>query len=231
MLVRFSFATNTVVRNPPGIFYSTLFGGASEDVGWGLALDPSGNVYVVGITASGDFPGTNGVTPNGAPFLRTNHIALRDVFVTAFSQDASTILYSVQIGGNNEDFGYGIAVDTNRSAYIVGRTVSGNFPFLNVPTNIFNPKRNGTNDAFLAKILMDTPSVPPPPVLETKLLSTGIQLDWPDTAAGYILECNTNLANSGGWIPVSGFPYTTNNGALQVQIPMTNQSLFFRLRR
>jgi len=230
-LVKFSFATNAVVTNAPGISYSTLFGGASEDVGWGVALDPSGNVFVVGITASGDFPGTNGVTTNGAPFLRTNHIALRDVFVTAFSSDGSTILYSVQMGGNNEDFGYGIAVDSAGSAYIVGRTVSGTFPFHNVPTNIFNPRRNGTNDAFLAKILMDTPPVPPPPVLKTKLVSTGIQLDWPGSASGYVLECNTNLANPSGWVPVSGFPFTTNSGVLQIQVPMTNGSLFFRLRK
>jgi hypothetical protein len=227
-LVKFTFATT-----PPAVVYSKLFGGSSEDVGWDLALDPSGNgnVFVVGITSSGDFPGTNGLTTNGVPFLHTNHIALRDIFVTAFSNDASAVMYSVQMGGNNDDFGYGIAVDSSGSAYIVGRTVSGNFPFLNVSTNIFNKRRFGTNDAFLAKILMDTPPEPPPPVLKAKLLSTGIQLGWPHTASGYTLECNTNLVNPAGWVPVSGFPFTTNNGVLQVQVPMTNGSLFFRLRR
>jgi len=230
-LVRFSFAPNSVVTNPPGIYYSTLFGGASEDVGWDLALDPAGNVYVVGITSSGDYPGTNGLTANGAPFLRTNHIALRDVFVTAFSNDASAILYSIQMGGNNEDFGYGISVDSAGSAYIVGRTVSGNFPFTNASA-LFVSKRNGTNDAFLAKILSDTAPAPPPPMLKSKLVgSSGIQLAWPGSASGYILEANTDLANPAGWVPVTGFPFTTNNGVLQVQVPMTNGSLFFRLRR
>ena len=233
-LVRFSFAPNSVVTNPPGIYYSTLFGGASEDVGWGLALDPAGNVYVVGITSSGDFPGTNGVTANGAPYLRTNHIALRDVFVTAFSNDASAILYSVQMGGKNEDFGYGIDVDSAGNAYIVGRTVSGNFPFTNASA-LFVPKRNGTNDAFLAKIFADAPPAPPPPMLKSKLIGSGgiqsIQLAWPSFASGYILESNTNLANPAGWVPVSGFLLTTNNGTLQVQVPMTNGSLFFRLRK
>jgi hypothetical protein len=230
MLVRFSFAANSVVTNAPGIYYSTLFGGSSEDVGWDLALDPSGNVYVVGITSSGDFPGTNGVTANGAPFLRTNHIALRDVFVTAFSNDASAMLYSVQMGGNNEDFGYGIAVDSSANAYIVGRTVSGNFPHTNASA-LFVSKRNGTNDAFLAKILADTPPAPPPPVLKTKIALSNIQLSWPGSASGYVLESNTNLANPAGWVPVSGVPFTTSNGVLQVQVPMTNGSQFFRLRR
>jgi hypothetical protein len=230
LLVRFSFAPNSVVTNPPGIYYSTLFGGSSEDIGWDLALDPSGNVFVVGITSSPNFPGTNGLTANGAPFLRTNHIALRDVFVTAFSNDASTILFSVQMGGKNEDYGYGIAVDSAGSAYIVGRTVSGNFPFTNASA-LFNSKRYGTNDAFLAKILGGTPPAPPAPMLKTKLLSTGIQLAWPGSATGYVLESNTNLANPSGWVQVSGIPFTTTNGILQVQVPMTNASLFFRLRR
>jgi hypothetical protein len=227
-LVKFSFATNP----PAGMAYSTLFGGSSEDVGWGVALDSFANVYVVGITSSGDFPGTNGLTASGAPFLRTNHIALRDVFVTAFSSDASNILYSVQLGGNNDDFGYGIAIDSTNNVYVVGRTVSGNFPFTNA-SSLFVSKRNGTNDAFLAKILaISAPaSAPPPPVLKTKLLTGGIQLAWPGSASSYVLESNTDLANPAGWVPVTGFPLTTNNGALQVQIPMTNGSLFFRLKR
>jgi hypothetical protein len=226
ILVRFSFAPNDVVTNPPGIYYSTLFGGLSEDVGWDLALDPIGNVYVVGMTSSGDFP-----TTNGAPFLHTNHIALHDVFVTVFKQDASAMLYSVELGGNNEDFGYGIAVDSSNSVYVVGRTVSGNFPFTNA-SSLFNSKRNGTNDAFLAKILGDiTTNAAPPPTLLTTISANNIQLAWPASASGYVLESNTNLASSSGWVPVSGFPLTTNGGNQQVQIPATNGCLFFRLRK
>jgi len=226
-LIRFSFATNNVVTDPPGIYYSSLFGGLSEDVGWDLALDPQGNVYVVGITSSGDFP-----TTNSAPFLHTNHIALRDVFITAFRQDASAMIYSVELGGANEDFGYGIAVDSAGSAYVVGRTVSGNFPVTNASA-LFNTKRNGTNDAFLAKILGDglTNSPPVPPTLTTTLSGNSIQLAWPDSATGFVLESSTNPLFSSGWTPVSGFPISTNNGTQQVQIPATNASRFFRLRK
>jgi hypothetical protein len=142
------------------------------------------------------------------------------------------MLYSVQLGGNNEDFGYGIALDSTNNVYVVGRTVSGNFPFTNA-SPLFASKRYGTNDAFLAKILAITgsASAPPPPALKTKLMTGGIQLAWPGSASGYVLESNTNLANPAGWVPVSGFPFTTNNGTLQVQVPMTNGSLFFRLRK
>ena len=39
--------------------------------------------------------------------------------------------YSTYLGGNNDDFGQGIAVDSSGNAYVTGLTVSGTFPELN----------------------------------------------------------------------------------------------------
>ena len=235
-LIRFHFDPVDINLNPPSIFYSSVFGGASDDLGWGLALGPSNDVYVVGITLSANFP-----TTNGAPLLHTNHIGGRDIFVTAFSSDASNMLYSVQLGGNGQDYGFGIAVDSSNSVYIVGRTLSGNFPSTNA-SPLFRTKRYGTNDAFLAKIstnapstalltlkLGDTPATPPP-IFISIVSGNTIQLAWPDSASGYVLESSTNLASPYGWVPV-GLPVITTNGTQQVEVPATNSSLFFRLRR
>jgi hypothetical protein len=231
-LVKFSFATN-----PPALSYSSPFGGTGDDVGWGVALDPSGNVYVVGTTSSGNFP-----TTNGAPLLHTNHIGAHDVFITAFSNDASAMIYSVQFGGKANDFGYAIAVDSTNNAYIVGRTLSGNFPVTNASTSFYLPgkfgKRYGTNDAFLAKIIGDvastvlTANAPPvpPPTLTTTFSGNSIQLAWPASATNYVLESTTNLALLSNWVPVS-VPVATINGIRQAQVPATNCYLFFRLRK
>ena len=42
------------------LVFSTYLGGANNDIGYGVALDPAGNAYLTGITSSTDFPATQG---------------------------------------------------------------------------------------------------------------------------------------------------------------------------
>jgi hypothetical protein len=55
------------------IIFSSYFGGISNDVAVGIALDGSGNVYLSGNTQSGDFPTLNP--------LQASHSGGWDVFV------------------------------------------------------------------------------------------------------------------------------------------------------
>ncbi|MBI4744122.1 MAG: SBBP repeat-containing protein, partial [Actinobacteria bacterium] len=59
-----------------GLLYSTFLSGSSGDYGWDIALDTSGNAYVVGNTQSSDFPIT------AEAFDVTFNGGLDDVFVT-----------------------------------------------------------------------------------------------------------------------------------------------------
>jgi hypothetical protein len=128
--------------------YSALFGGNGDDIGYGVGLDASGDVFVVGATTSKDFPTNNVASP-----FRIKNAGGDDVFVTAFSTSPTNItalLYSGYLGGKANDFGYNIAVDPAGTAYIVGQTLSRDFPL----TNAFQPFRNGQSDAFLTKIIL-----------------------------------------------------------------------------
>src|SRR5262249_55578144 len=53
------------------IMYATLIGGAGDEVGNGLDLDERGNVYLGGVTSSGDFPAqrTNRLTTEDDAFV------------------------------------------------------------------------------------------------------------------------------------------------------------------
>ncbi|HEU5395657.1 MAG TPA: SBBP repeat-containing protein, partial [Verrucomicrobiae bacterium] len=130
------------------LVYSVLFGGKTNDVAYAVALDAATNVYVVGATASTNFPvyvPTNTVGfPSPDKKSRTGH----DVFVTAVKADASGLLYSVYAGGKGNDFGYGVAVDGASNVYVVGQTVSTNFP----AAGGFQTVRSGKRDGFLLKV-------------------------------------------------------------------------------
>jgi Bacterial Ig-like domain (group 1)/Beta-propeller repeat len=69
--------------NPSGsapLVYSSFLGGDIEDLGFGIAVDPSGSAYVTGYTFSHiNFPTTVGA------FDTTHHVGSSDVFVTKIS--------------------------------------------------------------------------------------------------------------------------------------------------
>jgi hypothetical protein len=136
--------TNGTGTNYAGIACSTLFGGTNIDIGYGVAV-AAGYVFVAGSTSSTNFP-----TSNLPGLLRATNSGGNDAFVAAFTISTFAPVYSVCLGGNSDDFAYGIAADPVGNAYIVGQTLSPNFPTLNARQTTLN----GTNDAFLTEIIL-----------------------------------------------------------------------------
>jgi hypothetical protein len=139
----------------PVLLYSTYLGGSSFDKATAVAVDPSGNVYVAGFTASPDFPSKDAVqsTTGGST----------DAFVAKLSPDGQELLYATYLGGSSEDAAYGIAVDANGSAYVTGSTESSDFPVFPVfvpegeagscPT--LQCSNGGASNAFVTKLAPD----------------------------------------------------------------------------
>jgi len=197
------------------IGYSAVFGGNTIDIGHGVAVDSSGNAFVVGTTSSTNFP-----TFNTSGFLCATNSGGNDVFVIAFYADASGLLYSAYLGGLSDDFGYGIALDPTDNAYIVGQTTSTNFPTLDARQTTLN----GTNDTFLAKILLQQPT------LALINNSDNAVLVWPAFETEFALQSNTNLTSTNTWQTVTN-PLVLINGFETITLPATNDDLFFRLRK
>ncbi len=107
--------------------------GAGEvGVTQGLALDSAGSVYVTGSSLSVDFPMQNPY--QAAPPAKGPGVApglWYTAFVSKFSPDGSSLIYSTYLGGEGEDYGYAIAVDSSGSAYVTGLTNSNTFPITN----------------------------------------------------------------------------------------------------
>jgi Big-like domain-containing protein/beta-propeller repeat-containing protein/carboxypeptidase family protein/IPT/TIG domain-containing protein len=134
--------------NPNGteVVFSTYLGGTKTDVPYGVAVDPSGNVYVAGQTWSSNFPLANAYdqTFGGAS-------GSTDAFVTKLSPTGSSLIYSTYLGGSgndsNEEGARAIAVDNAGNAYVVGRTWSSVFPVMNAYQSLYA----GDSDAFVSK--------------------------------------------------------------------------------
>ena len=100
--------------------YSTFLGGSDDDIGVGIAVDANKNAYMIGSTASPDYPTTPGD-------LQTTIGGDIDAMVTMLTP-TGTKAYSTFLGGSADDFGLAIAVDSTGDAYIAGDTASTNFP-------------------------------------------------------------------------------------------------------
>jgi len=126
--------------------YSAYLGGSLEDQANGIAVDPSGNAYVTGYTASTNFPTVT-------PFRATNAGGAFDAFVTKVNAAGTAFSYSTYIGGDSGDRGYAIAVDSSGSAYVTGSTPSVNFPTVNAfqPSNSGPEQFGNSEDAFITK--------------------------------------------------------------------------------
>jgi hypothetical protein len=139
----------------PGIEYTTLLGGSSDDIGAGIAVDGNGNSYVAGTTQSPDFPTTPGA------FRRTGSSSnAPDVFISKLNPAGTALVYSTFVGGSGFDFGRGIAIDAAGNAYVTGETTSSNFPTtggafdrtLNIPPNCPRCGAADNYDGFALKL-------------------------------------------------------------------------------
>jgi len=119
---------------------ATLIGGSGEDSGSGIALDGIGNIYVAGTTGSSvNFPGTAPITYGGGP----NDAVIVKLLPTF------TRAYAAYLGGNGEDYGSDIVVDTVQAMYVAGTTSSTNFP---ATAGAYDPGHNGGFDVFVARL-------------------------------------------------------------------------------
>ncbi len=113
----------------PELVYSTFLGGSAYDGASRVAVDPSGNAYVVGTTASANFPTSNAL--QGKYMGGDSSCQCGDVFIMKINSSGSALIYSTYLGGKGADQGIGIAVDAAGNAYISGTTGSADFPLVN----------------------------------------------------------------------------------------------------
>jgi hypothetical protein len=131
-----------VAKLGPGgntLIYCTYLGGRGDDRAFGIAVDPAGNAYVTGWTASSAFPTV-------AP-VQSTIAGGKDAFVAKLNPSGNALIYSTYLGGAATDSGNAIAVDASGNAFVAGGTYSFNFPTVTA----YQSTNHGQQNAFVAK--------------------------------------------------------------------------------
>ena len=99
---------------------STFIGGQVGESSYDIAVDNEDNIYLTGLTFSDDFPTTPGC------FDRA--IEKTEIFVCKFNKNLTRLEYSSILGGVYQDSAFGITVDDEGNAYVIGSSRSSDFP-------------------------------------------------------------------------------------------------------
>ncbi len=176
------------------LIYSTYLGGSGIDTGTGIAVDQDGSAYVTGLTFSANFPTQN-------PFQAALQ-GSRDSFVTKFTVDGSSLVFSTYFGGTGVGSAGGIAIDSAGNTYITGGTNATDLP---VTTDAFQPANAGGIDTFVAKFAIGTPvvlSISPrfgPESGGTAVVITGVNfanttaVDFGGIPAAFVIDSDTQI--------------------------------------
>src|SRR6267378_2030971 len=195
-----AFVTKLNLAGSAPLLYSTYLGGESDNRGYAVAVDGSGNAYVTGYTTSTKYPTTTGA------FQSAFGGGINDAFVTRLNPSGSApLVYSTYLGGSGDDASYGIALDGSDDAYLTGYTASANFP---TTAGVFQTTfAGGRFDAFVTKL---NPAGSAPLVYSTYLGGTG------DDAGQAIAVDGLFNAYVTGFTGSTNFPTTA--GAFQTRL-------------
>ena len=101
--------------------YVTYLGGRDYETGTAIRVDGEGSAYVSGATFSPDFP--------TAHAIQTTHKGQSDGFVAKLDANGG-LVYSTLLGGSQEDYANGLAIDGSGRVHIGGHTISADFPLV-----------------------------------------------------------------------------------------------------
>ncbi|NJK66383.1 MAG: hypothetical protein HC941_07485 [Microcoleus sp. SU_5_3] len=101
----------------PVLAYSTYLGGSASDTANRITVDSTGAAYIIGTTFN------NFTTTPGA--FQTTPAGNADFLVTKINPEGTALVYSTYIGGIGNEYGFGIAVDSQGNAYLTGQVDPG----------------------------------------------------------------------------------------------------------
>jgi hypothetical protein len=189
-----------------GLVFSTFLGGSDQEVdstqslGPAVAVGPTGETMVTGVTRSRNFPTHDAIQSAHAG-------GMTDAFVARFDS-AGRLWYSSYLGGSGDDSGRRIAADPAGAVVVAGATSSTNFP----TQHAIQSTNAGAADVFVVRIACDTAAVDTI-VPATMITPSGISGSngWYRSAVQIALTAVDDCGGSG----IAFTEYSVNGGAFQ----------------
>jgi hypothetical protein len=189
--------------------YSTYLGTGANRAN-AVAIDSSGDAFVVGNTTPGTFP----VTPGA--FMTSSGSGESLAFVTELNPSGTALVYSTFLAGSTSnttylDDAYAVAVDASGYAYVTGTASDSDFP---TTPGAYEKNLPDYSDAFVTKLNVTGSAL----VYSTYLpgLTTGYGIGVNSSGEAYVAGDNFGNAND--------FPTTPD--ALQTSPPTTSTNGF-----
>ena len=156
--------------NGTSLIYSTYLGGLENESPHSLIVNTSGELLVMGTTASANYPTSimaydnsfnGGVLYTGSI---PNYVSGADIIISKLSANGTALLASTFVGGSGNDglnqsfslqYNYAddyrgeIIVDSNDNIYVASSTLSADFP---VTSGVFQPGLSGGQEGCIFKL-------------------------------------------------------------------------------
>ena len=176
--------------------WATYYGGSSNDEGYAITTDVSGNVYITGLTYS-----TNAIATSGS-YQNANYGANADAFITMLTS-SGTIVWGTYYGATGTEWGNAITVDAANSLYIAGSASSTNFNYIATSNGFQTTYGGGASDGFVVKF--DS--------LGIRKWGTYYGTDSIDVATGIAIDAYANVYITGYTHSLTGI---STSGAFQI---------------
>ncbi len=133
----------------PTLIFASYSGSNSDNFGMTATYDYDGNLLSGGIVFGNNYPVTLGAYDSNGNFSQVNGAAnaalvygVTDIFISKYSADGSSLLYSTYLGGGN-DFGgtevvHSLVCNEQNELYFFGTSSSSDFPLVNPVQSNFN---------------------------------------------------------------------------------------------
>jgi uncharacterized protein (TIGR03437 family) len=203
-----------ISANGSQLVFSTYLGGSASDQGDGIAVDSMGQAYIVGVTASSDFPLMHASQPaiGGTCSDPSNVYNCGETFIAKVAQGGAGLVFSSYFGTTGSGIANGpVVLDASGDAYFAV-SYTGTPPEFTLPVSpgMINPCTGGAEGlpAILAEVRSDG----------SLAYSTRFGGTTSDAIGGMVLDAAGNLYLA-GYTQSPDFPVTA--GAYQPQLSGT----------